>query len=321
MISVIVPCYNSNQVLEELVTETMIVLENEGYREYEFVLVNDCSPNSETLSLLVRLAEKYPFVKVIDLAKNTGQANAQITALRYAKGEIILNMDDDMQTHPKNIPVLLAKLNEGYDLVLGRYQEKKHSPFRRLLTRMNDKFSQVVLNKPADIYFTSFWVTRNYIRDVLIQYDHTYSIMEGLFLRTTSKIANVEVEHFERREGASGYNLWKLIKLWSNFTNFTVLPLRIAGVLGMLSAVIGFVAACVLAVRKIMDPAIVAGYTSVVCLILILFGLVLFFLGVLGEYVGRIFMCINAAPQQVIRRTWNIDKMSEKEGQESCSID
>lgn len=311
MISVIVPCYNSTHMLNCLIEETRTVFAEIGVTEYEFVLVNDCSPNPESCERILKLGKENSDIKVIDLAKNTGQANAQLTALNYAEGDIIVNMDDDMQTHPKNIPVLLDKLKEGYDLVLGKYKKKKHSAFRNLLTKMDNIFEHIVMGKPKDLDFTSFWVTRKYIRDELINYTHPYAFMEGLFLRTAGKIANVEIEHFERSEGQSGYNLKKLIKLWSNFTNFTVFPLRIAGILGILFSFIGFISAFVVGIRKLMDPSMVAGYASIICFMMIFFGVVLLFMGVIGEYVGRIFMCINSAPQYVIKRTINIDRKGE----------
>ena len=311
LISVIVPCYNSTQMLNRLVDETRKIFRRLQISDYEFVLVNDCSPNLESCERILKLGRENPDIKVIDLAKNTGQANAQLTALNYAEGDIIINMDDDMQTHPANIPVLLEKLEEGYDLVLGKYKKKRHSAFRNLLTKMDNVFEHIVMGKPRGLDFTSFWVTRKYIRDELIHYTHPYAFMEGLFLRTAGKIANVEIEHFDRTEGKSGYNLKKLVKLWSNFTNFTVFPLRIAGVLGITFSLIGFVAALVVGIRKILDPSMVAGYASIICFMMIFFGVVLLFMGVIGEYVGRIFMCINSAPQFVVKQTINVKQTEE----------
>ena len=306
LISVIVPCYNSTSMLNKLVEETLKVFNELNIFDYEFILVNDCSPSPDTYVRLEELAEEYSFIKVINLAKNTGQANAQVAALNFAKGDIIINMDDDMQTHPKNIPILLNKLEEGYDLVLGCYPKKKHSKFRNLLTKMDNGFERVALHKPKELSFTSFWVTRKYIRDEIIRYQYPYAFMEGLFLRCAGKIANVEVEHFERVEGVSGYNFKKLLKLWSNFTNFTVLPLRIAGIFGAVCSLVGFVYAVYIMIRKIITPQMLAGYASLVCMILIFFGITLICVGVIGEYVGRIFMCINNAPQFVIKNTINV---------------
>ena len=144
-ISVIVPCYNSMPILRTMIEKTTEELNALGLTEHEFILVNDCSPKPETLPFLKSIADEFPSVKVVDLAKNAGQANAQVAALHYVSGDIILNMDDDMQTHPKNIPALYNKLMEGYDLVLGSYIKKRHAFHRRLMTAMDNRFEEVFL--------------------------------------------------------------------------------------------------------------------------------------------------------------------------------
>lgn len=303
-LSVIVPCYNSMPILHTLVQETIKELKKLPIDGYEFVLVNDCSPNPKTISFLKEIADEFLCVKVIDLAKNGGQANAQVAALNYVTGDLILNMDDDMQTHPKNIPLLFNKIQEGYDLVLGKYPHKKHSFYRRVLTAMDDKFETIFLKKPKTVSFTSFWITRRYITDEIIKYEAPYSFMEGLFLRTAGKIANVEVEHFERTEGVSGYNLKKLVKLWSNFTGFTVLPLRIAGIIGIMIAGGAFVWALVLIIMRLSGMDFLTGYTSLMCMLLLSFGTVLACFGLTGEYIGRIFMVVNRTPQYVLKEVY-----------------
>lgn len=318
--SVIVPCYNSQDTIRELVETTIQVFRQMGETDYEFVLVNDYSPNMETIYELRHLAEEYPFVKVIDLAKNFGQANAQMAALNYAEGDYIINMDDDLQTHPINIPLLYRKMQEGYDLVFAKYKKKQHSGFRNLLTFLSAKFDELCLERPKDISFTSFWICKKFIRDELIKYPYPYSFMEGLFLRTARNIANVEIEHRARQYGHSGYNMKKLIKLWSNFTNFTVLPLRVAGLIGSISALGGFIYALVIVIRKILDPGMPMGYASVICIILIFFGITLFCIGMLGEYVGRTFLCVNNSPQYVVRETYNVNRTDSTYGLKQSGI-
>lgn len=313
--SVIVPCYNSQDTIREVVEQTMLAFRQMNESDYEFVLVNDYSPNIETLHELQRLAGQYPFVKVIDLAKNFGQANAQMAGLNYAQGDYIINMDDDLQTHPSNIPLLYDKLTEGYDLVFARYKKKQHNKFRNLLTFMSAKFDEICLERPKNISFTSFWICKKFIRDELIKYPYPYSFMEGLFLRTARNIANVEIEHHARQYGHSGYNLKKLVKLWSNFTNFTVLPLRIAGVIGFVSALGGFLYALYIVIKKLIDPGMPMGYASLVCIILIFFGITLFCMGMLGEYVGRTFLCVNNSPQYVVRETYNVEDVRKDQVQ------
>ena len=302
--SVIIPCYNSMPILAELLTETEQVLESMGLTDYVFVLVNDASPREGTLEFLKNLVRAHPRTTLLDLTKNTGQANAQMAALNYVTGDIFINMEDDMQTHPKNIPILYAKLQEGYDLVEGKYPSKKHSFFRNFLTKADNVFECYAIDKPKDLHFTSFWIARRYVVDEMIRYDHPYAYMEGLFLRTTGSIANAEVEHFERTEGTSGYTFGKLVKLWSNFTNFTVKPLRLIGILGMILSAISFIAVIVTVIRRLIDPDMPMGYASLLCTILLFFGVILIGLGIIGEYVGRIFMCVNHAPQYVIRRIY-----------------
>ena len=305
-LSVIVPCYNSMPILRTMVGETISVLRTlPSVDDYEFVLVNDCSPRADTIDFLKSIADEFPCVRVIDLARNTGQANAQVAALHFVTGDVILNMDDDMQTHPKNIPLLFAKLMEGYDLVLGKYPHKRHSFYRRLLTKMDDKFETVFLKKPKNLSFTSFWMVRRYITDEIIKYDAPYSFMEGLFLRSAGRIANVDVEHFERQEGKSGYNIWKLINLWSNFTGFTIIPLRISGFVGLFVAAAAFIWAIVLFIQRLVGVTTVSGYTSLMCILLLFFGMTLACIGLLGEYVGRVFMAVNRTPQFVLKEIYD----------------
>lgn len=303
--SVIVPCYNTQAIFAQEIEEIHRVFHEElGTDDYEIILVNDCSPNPETLPFLKMLHAQWDCIRLVDLVKNTGQANAQLAAMHYISGEIVINLDDDMQTHPKNIVPLLRKLEEGYDVVLGKYTHKKHNWFRRLLTNMDNVFESVFLKKPKDLYFTSFWVARRYIIDEISNYKYAYSFMEGLFLRTTSNIANVEIEHFERVEGQSGYNFKSLVKLWSNFTNFTVLPLRIAGMIGMLTVLFGVIFSIITIVKRFLYPTIPAGYSAIICVCIFFFGIILLTLGLIGEYVGRIFMCINSSPQYITKHVY-----------------
>ena len=303
--SVIVPCYNTTGIFEkELETIQKVFEERLHTKSFEVILVNDCSPDPSTLDFLKKLHDRFGFVRLVDLVKNTGQANAQVTAMHFVSGEIVINLDDDMQTHPDHMVVLLEKLEEGYDVVLGRYIQKKHNLFRRILTKMDDMFETVFLKKPKELSFTSFWVARRYVIDEITNYPYAYSFMEGLFLRTTRNIANVEIEHHERVEGHSGYTFKSLLRLWSNFTNFSILPLRLAGILGILTTLFGLVFSIVTVVKRLMDPTVPQGYSATICMNLLFFGIILIILGVMGEYIGRIFMCMNASPQFVIKKVY-----------------
>ncbi len=307
-ISIVIPCYNTTPIIYEMIEEIKKAMKLINVKEYELILVNDCSPNPDTITMLKDIVQANDFVKLIDLAKNTGQANAQVAALNYVSGQYIINMDDDMQTHPKNIPYLYDKIKEGYDLVLGKYKKKRHSVFRNFLTKADDKFEKIFINKPEDINFTSFWITQRYITDEIKKYKNPYSFMEGLFIRSAGKICNVEIEHFDRQEGTSGYNFKKLVKLWSNFTGFTILPLRIADAIGGITALLGIIFMIKIIINKIQDPSMPMGYASTMSVILLFFGVTISLIGIVGEYIGRIFMSINGTPQYIIKQKYGFDK-------------
>ena len=304
--SIIIPCYNSEKTIVKLVKLIIEELDILNIKEYEIVLVNDYSKDS-TLEQLRTLTSEYEFVKVISLSKNFGQANAIMAALNSVQGDRIINLDDDLQIHPSEIGKLINKYQEGYDVVIARYKIKKHSRFRNLLTYLGDKFDEICLDRPPELKFTSFWIISKQIKDEMIKYTKTFPYMEGLFLQVTRNIANVEVEHFEREEGKSGYNFKRLFKLFLNSTNFTIVPLRIATLLGGSSSIIGFIVAIILIIKKLVYSDIVEGWTSLIVIVLIFSGIILTCIGILGEYIGRIFMCINNSPQYVIKEKINFD--------------
>lgn len=311
--SFVIPCYNSEKTIGKLIELTCKEMDSMGKNNYEFILVNDFSQDN-TIGELRGIAKKYSFVKVINLASNFGQHNAIMAGLNYSTGDIIIGMDDDLQTHPSQLYKLFSKLDEGYDLVYGKYPEKKHSWFRNLGSKFNNWTVRMLLGKPKNLKACSFWVARRFVIDEVIKYKNPYTHLQGLFLRTTKNIVNVDIEHFDRAVGESNYTLRKLLKLWSSCTNFSILPLRIATILGFALSGIGVVGTLVVIVRKLMYPNILVGWTSIMVAILFFSGLNLLFIGLVGEYIGRIFISINNAPQYVIRGTYNIDKeIKEKE--------
>ena len=225
--SVIIPCYKSDQTIEHVVDMTRDEMIHLGKGDVEFVLVNDCSPDGgKTIRKLREMAQKHADVKVIGLAKNSGQHNALMAALRHAEGDIIIGMDDDGQTHPSQLSKLLGALDEGYDLVYGYYPEKKHNWFRNLGSRFNDLTVNMMIKKPKEVRTSSYFVVRKFVRDYTIQYEGSYTYLLGLFMRCTQNIASVPVQHFERESGESGYTLGQLIRLWSSIIGFSVIPLR-----------------------------------------------------------------------------------------------
>ena len=292
--SVVIPCYKSDQTIEKVVRLTSEELDKLGKHDYEFVLVNDCSPDEgKTINALKKTAEKYAFVTVIDLAKNAGQHNAIMAALNYTKGDYIIAMDDDMQTHPSQLGILLAEIDKGYDVVYGYYPEKKHSAFRNFGSRINYWTSRILIGKPKNLHSSSYWVMRKFVRDSIIQYKNSYAYLLGLILRTTRNISCVPVKHFEREVGNSTYTLKALLRLWSSIIGFSIVPLRVSTYCGYLFSAVGIITAIVVVIKKLLNPAVSMGWPSIMSAMSFFFGLNFLFMGLIGEYAGRIFLGIN----------------------------
>ena len=312
-ISVVIPCYKSSQTIGKVVRMTAEELSRLGFKDYEFVLVDDCSPDGgATAQTLKELGEELPYVKAILLAKNAGQHNAIMAGLNYAEGDRIIGMDDDMQTHPSQLQYLLEEFDKGFDIVYGYYPEKKHSGFRNLGSYINYLSVRVLIGKPKDLKTSSFWVIKKFVRDYVIEYKSPYSYMQGLFLRTTRNISSVPIQHFEREVGQSGYTFRKLVQLWSNIMGFSVVPLRLATYLGYVLSAIGMIGALVILIRKLLIPTMAVGWPSVMVAICFFSGINLLFMGLIGEYVGRGYLIANHIPQYVIREEIRKEKKGDK---------
>ena len=228
MYSIVIPCYKSSHTLKKLVTLTTEEMQKMNREDLEFVLVNDCSPDGgKTLEVLRQLAEENENVRVINLAKNVGQHNAMMAGLRYAKGDTIISMDDDMQTHPSQIFKLVEKIQEGYDLVYGHYGKRKNSSLKNLSSKLNEVSSRILLGRPKEITSSNFWIITKKVAEETRKYDSYNPYIDGIFYRITHNIGNVEVEHHKREVGTSNYTLHKLIRLWLAYWNYSVIPLRI----------------------------------------------------------------------------------------------
>lgn len=288
----VIPCYYAEKSISAVVEQTAAQLE--GY-DYEIILVNDGSADG-TYSELRRLARQYPFVTGIDLSKNCGQHNAILAGMSYAKGEYILGMDDDLQTHPSQIHRLIDKMNEGYDIVYGRFPKRHHTLLRNLESRLSHFSVCYLLDKPKDLTACPMYLIRRFIRDEIIKGSSSFTNLQGLFLRSTGRITNVDIEHFERKYGKSGYTFKKLIRLWASLLNYSMKPVRLIFKLGVLLAVAGFL---YLMTALIMNAAFPHKLYAEV---LVLAGVLLSAIGVVGEYIMRMFMVITKEPQYIIRR-------------------
>lgn len=301
--SVIIPCYKSARTIRGVVEETIQTFEQLDRGPVEFVLVDDCSPDDgATVRELRRLVEDYPSVRVVELAKNCGQHNAQMAALNYAQGDYIISMDDDGQTSPTQLPKLLDEIEKGYDIVYAYYPHKMHTGGRNLGSRFNQWSMRVLIGKPKDMKTSSFWVIRRFVRDYAVQYTSSYTHIQGVFLRVTRNISCVPVEHFMRQAGQSGYTYRKLMQLWANIIGFSIVPLRLATICGNIFALTGLIGIIAVLIRKIIRPVTAIGWPSLMVSIFFFSGLILMFMGLIGEYIGRIFLGMSNNPQYVVRR-------------------
>lgn len=305
-ISFVIPCYRSEKTLPAVVKEIQDKLNTMPEFTYDVFLVNDCSPDN-TLEVIRGLCEQYDNIKGISFSKNFGQHAALMAGLRHSDGDYVVCLDDDGQTPADEVDKLIAKLEEGFDAVYAKYDHKQHSSFRNLGSKVNELMLRVMLDKPADLYVSSYFAVKRFVVDDMICYANSYPYVIGLVLRTTKNIANVMVNHREREEGSSGYTLRKLMSLWFNgFTAFSVKPLRIATMVGGFSAVLGFAYGLYTIIKRFVNPNVPMGFSAMMSAIVFFGGMMMLLLGLIGEYIGRIYISLNNSPQYVIREKMNL---------------
>lgn len=305
-ISYVIPCYHSEHTLEKVVNELLKKIEErKDIYEYEIILINDSSPD-ETWKVIQNLCEIDNRIRGINFSQNFGQHSALLAGYSKASGDYIFSLDDDGQAPIESIYRMIDKLEEGYDVVYGRYTQIRQSTFRKFGSFLNDKMSEMLINKPKSVKGNSFFVMRRYITKEIIQYKNAYPYIGGLIYRTTKNIVNLDVNQRERAGGKSGYTIRKLVHLWMNgFTAFSIKPLQIVTCLGIVVAFMGFLYTIIILIQKIINPSILLGWSSIMATLLIIGGIILIALGMLGEYIGRIYISINNAPQYVIKEEIN----------------
>ncbi len=304
-ISFAIPCYKSVNTIKHVVQEIISTVK-ENY-DYEIVLVDDYSPDN-TLSVLLELAATNKKIKVISLARNFGQQGAWMSGFKFCTGDVVCVLDDDGQCPVNDLEKLLNKVREGYDVVFARYPERKQKLSRRIATNVNNFFVKVLIGKPEDVVISSFIVIRKYVIKEVIKYENPYPYLAGLLFKTTSRVTSVPTEHRSRMSGESGYTLMKLISLFlDGLTAFSVKPLRIASLFGIFLTLVSALFCIYLIVAKLQNPDVPMGYSSIMTVILFLAGATMLMMGLIGEYVGRIYISINRSPQYVVRSTYNLD--------------
>jgi len=298
-LSIVIPVYRGEATIGRLVHALVDCLSLD--HALEIVLVNDGSPDNSA-RVCRELAETVSTVRFVNLSRNFGEHNAVMAGLNHITGDYVVIMDDDFQNPPQEVIKLVREIRQGYDVVFAQYAVKQHHALRNLGSRINDWFAVLLLDKPRDLYLSSFKVLNRFVVDELIKYDGPYPYIDGLILRITRNYSQVRVAHDPRREGRSGYTLRKLVSLYLNmFTNFSILPLRLASIAGIVSSLLGILVAVGFVIEKIANPALPTGWASMIVSLFLIGGIQLFALGMIGEYLGRLFLKDNGRPQFVVR--------------------
>ena len=298
-LSIVVPVYNGAATVGRLV-EALSALTVEG--GLEIVLVYDGSPDN-SLAVCHTLAETATVpLTVVEHSRNYGEHNAVMTGFRHARGAYIITMDDDLQNPPEEVVRLYDACRlGGHEVVYTFYADKKHESWRNLGSRFNGWVADRLLDKPKGLYLSSFRCLSAFVARTITAYEGPFVYVDGLILQVTQKIGTLQVNHLARAEGQSNYTLRRLVNLWLAMAlNFSVLPLRFATVAGAVTAGLGIVGLLLVLLEGLFgDPP--AGWSSLAAIVLTLGGLQLLMLGILGEYVGRLFLTVNKRPQGVVK--------------------
>lgn len=299
-LSVVVPVYRSAQCLPELVRRVEEELARH-FDSYELILVNDNSPDA-CWDVIQQLISEYDFVVGVNLRKNSGQDNAIMAGLRISTGEVVVIMDDDLQHDPADIPALYRHTGSGFDVVYAKFIQKQQALWKRLGSRLNDRLAVFVLGKPSNIYMSPYKAVRREVIDEIVKYTGPYPYVDGLIFTVTSNITEIAVRHHGRFAGESNYNILRSCKVWLKLaTGFSAIPLRIAAMLGAGMSVLAFALGAYLILQALVGGHGPEGWASVIVSILFIGGVQLICIGMVGEYIGRIFITQNMRPQFVVK--------------------
>ena len=298
-LSVVVPVYNGADSVPTLV-EALSQLHVEG--GLEIILVNDGSPDN-SLDVCRTLCKRNAVaLTVVNLARNFGEHNAVMAGYAHARGEYIINMDDDLQNPPEEVVRLWQYTRDNHhDVVYTFYEQKQHESWRNIGSRFTNWCADLVIDKPKGLYLSSFRSVYAFLAQEVLRHSGPYPYIDGQIFQITRNVGTLAVKHLPRATGESNYTLPRLLRLFmSMLLNFSVLPLRIGTLTGVLLAGIGIVGLLAIMVEALLTDT-PRGWASMMAGVLTLTGVQLMMLGIIGEYLGRMFLTINKKPQFVVR--------------------
>jgi glycosyltransferase involved in cell wall biosynthesis len=304
-LSIVIPVYNGAGCIADLVG-TLEDLSIEG--GHEIVLVNDGSADN-SLAVCQTLVEKARIpLTLVNLARNYGEHNAVMAGLRYASGAHVITMDDDLQNPPEEVQRLLAFAQRtGKQVVYTYYDNKRHAVWRNLASRFTNRVADFVLDKPRGLYLSSFRCMTAFVVREIIRYEGPFPYVDGLILQVTHDIDRLLVHHLPRATGSSNYTMRRLLRLWMNmFVNFSVMPLRISTLTGFALSALGAIGVA-MAVGEALISSPPPGWASLMAAVLLLSGVQLVILGIVGEYLGRLYLTVNRRPQSVVKEVHHVE--------------
>lgn len=297
--SVIIPVYNSVETLEQLAIRIKQVFSN-LHLDYEIIMVEDCSPNKNTWQTLRYLAEIDPNVTAIRLSRNFGQQSATLCGFKESTGDYIITMDDDLQHNPEDIPYLLEE--SQHDIVIGEFLQKKASIFRRITSHLKGYFDTLLIGKPKHIRLSPFRMINRATVNGMLSIKSSNPFIPALMFYVSKDVVGVPIEHRHRREGKSNYTIWRMLGVFNNLIigNSSFL-LKVIGYLGMGIAFFSIIYAVFIFAGQLRNPSPIPGWTSVIVSVLFVGGLLLFSVGIIGEYLIRIITGVESRPSYIIR--------------------
>jgi len=304
-LSFVIPCYGSELTIKGVLDEIHVVMAERPEYDYEIICVNDCSPDN-VLGVLREYVVMDSRLIIADLTKNMGKACAVMAGCSLASGDYIINLDDDGQCPMDKLWLLFEPILGGYDVVYAGYPIKKQSSFKNFGSKVNAVMSQRIIGKPKALKASNFSILRRFIMEEMIKYTNPFPYTLGLILKITDNICNVSMEQRERSAGHGNFTFKKSLALWLNgFTAFSVVPLRVSSLLGFITAIAGLAYGIFIIIQRLfINPNMMMGFPSIMAAMLFIGGMIMLMLGMLGEYVGRIYINQNNLPQYVIKNVY-----------------
>lgn len=308
LVSILIPVYKNDGGLDELVNRIGASMADSEYASsFELILVDDCSPDN-SWEVIQRLAKERSFVQGATLSRNFGQHNAIMAGLNLVSGQYVVLMDDDLQHPPEAIPDMVKELVAGADVCYTRYANRQHAAWKIAGSRFNDVMASWLLSKPKGLYLSSFKALKRGMVDQIRNHEGPFAYLDGLILDITRRIATVEIQHGTRAYGEGNYSFKKSISLWLRMvTGTSIVPLRMVTLMGALIALLGFMGAVFIIISNFLYPNESKGWASIIVTILLVSGFQTLFIGILGEYLGRIHLRLNNKPQYLFRFTTKND--------------